>query len=183
MTSSKIKQITTMGILIAISIILVVSPLRFPWPVAPFLVYEPGDVPILIGGFVFGPIAGIVLTVITSVVQALTVAQDGIFGCIMHILATSSLVGISALIYSKKKTFKRAILGCVIGSIAMTVVMGILNLALDPFFYGMTLDAVIKLMFPAILPFNFMKAALNSIVFLIIFKSAGDILIRIINKK
>ncbi len=183
MTSSKIKQITTMGILMAISIILVVSPLRFPWPLAPFLVYEPGDVPILIGGFVFGPIAGVVLTVITSVVQALTVAQDGIFGCIMHILATSSLVGISALIYSKKKTFKRAILGCVIGSIAMTVVMGILNLALDPFFYGMTLDAVIKLMIPAILPFNFIKAALNSIVFLVIFKSAGDVLLRTVQKK
>ncbi len=183
MTSSKIKQITTMGILMAISIILVVSPLRFPWPVAPFLVYEPGDVPILIGGFVFGPIAGVVLTVITSIVQALTVAQDGIFGCIMHILATSSLVGVSALIYSRKKTFKRAVLGCAVGSIAMTVVMGILNLALDPFFYGMTLDAVIKLMIPAILPFNFMKAALNSIVFLIIFKSAGDILLRIVHKK
>ncbi len=183
MTSSKIKQITTMGILMAISIILVVSPLRFPWPVAPFLVYEPGDVPILIGGFVFGPIAGVVLTVITSVVQALTVAQDGIFGCIMHILATSSLVGISALIYSKKKTFKSAILGCVIGSLAMTVVMGILNLALDPFFYGMTLDAVIKLMIPAILPFNFIKAALNSIVFLVIFKSAGDVLLRTVQKK
>ena len=159
------------------------SPLRFPWPLAPFLVYEPGDVPILIGGFVFGPIAGIVLTVITSVIQALTVSQDGVFGCIMHILATSSLVGLSALIYSKKKTFKRAVLGCVIGSIAMTVVMGILNLALDPFFYGMPLDAVIKLMIPAILPFNFMKAALNSIVFLVIFKSAGDILLRIINKE
>ena len=183
MTSSKIRQITTMGILIAISIILVVSPLRFPWPTAPFLVYEPGDVPILIGGFVFGPIAGVILTVITSVVQSLTVGKDGILGCVMHILSTSALVGISAFIYSKKKTVKRAILGCVIGSIAKTVVMGILNLALDPIFYGMTLDAVIKLMFPAILPFNFTKAALNSIIFLIIFKSAGDILLRTVHKK
>lgn len=183
MTSNKIKQITTMGILIAISIILVVSPLRFPWPLAPFLVYEPGDVPILIGGFIFGPIAGVILTVITSIVQALTVSQDGIFGCVMHILATSSLVGISALIYSKKKTFKSAIVGCVIGSVAMTVVMGILNLALDPFFYGMTFDAVLKLMVPAILPFNFIKAVLNSIVFLIIFKSAGDIFLRTLYKR
>jgi len=183
MTSSKIKQITTMGILVAISIILVVSPLRFPWPIAPFLVYEPGDVPILIGGFIFGPVSGIILTVITSVAQSLTVGKDGVFGCIMHILATSTLVGISAFVYSKKKTFKRAIFGCVMGSIAMTVVMGILNLALDPIFYGMTLDAIIKLMVPAILPFNFMKAALNSLIFLIIFKSAGKILLRIANKE
>lgn len=183
MTSSKIKQITTMGILMAISIILVVSPLRFPWPTAPFLVYEPGDVPILIGGFIFGPVSGVVLTVITSVVQSLTVGKDGILGCIMHIMSTSALVGISAFIYLRKKTFKSAILGCVIGSIAKTIVMGILNIILDPIFYGMTLDAVLKLMFPAILPFNFTKAALNSIVFLVIFKSTGSILLRTVHKK
>ena len=182
MTSSKIKQITTMGILIAISIILVVSPLKFPFPTAPFLVYEPGDVPIMVGGFIFGPVAGIVLTVITSVVQSLTVAKDGIFGCIMHILATSALVGVSSLIYTRKKTFKRAIIGSVIGSLSMAAVMLVLNLALDPIFYGMTLDAVMKLVFPAILPFNLMKAGVNSIIFLLIFKSTGKILLRIAQK-
>lgn len=182
MNSIKIKQLTTMGILIAISIILVVSPLRFPFPTAPFLVYEPGDVPIMVGGFVFGPAAGVVLTVIASIVQALTVSKDGVFGCIMHIFATSALVGISSLIYSKRKTFTSAIIGSVVGSLAMAAVMVLLNLALDPLFYGMTLDAVIKLIFPAILPFNLMKAVINSVVFLLIFKSAGKILVRIAQK-
>lgn len=182
MASSKIRQITIMGILIAISIILVVSPLRFPFPTAPFLVYEPGDVPILVGGFVFGPVAGVLLTVITSIVQSITVAKDGVFGCIMHIFATSALVAISSIIYYRKKTFTRAIVGVIMGSLAMTGVMVVLNLALDPIFYGMTLDAVVKLVFPAILPFNLMKSGINSIVFLLIFRSAGRVLLRIAQK-
>ncbi len=182
MASNKIRQITIMGILIAISIILVVSPLRFPFPTAPFLVYEPGDVPILVGGFVFGPVAGVLLTVITSIVQSITVAKDGVFGCIMHIFATSALVGISSIIYYRKKTFTRAIVGVVMGSLAMTAVMVVLNLALDPIFYGMTLEAVVKLVFPAILPFNLMKSGINSIVFLLIFRSAGRVLLRIAQK-
>ncbi len=182
MARSRIKQITTMGILMAISIILVVSPLQFPFPTAPFLVYEPGDVPILLGGFIFGPASGIVLTVITSVVQSVTVGKDGIFGCIMHILATSALVGISSFIYVKKKTFKRAILGVIFGSFGMTAVMAVLNLALDPVFYGMSFEAVAKLMIPAILPFNLMKAGINSVVFLLIYKSTGRLLLSIVEK-
>lgn len=182
MSRSKIKQLTTMGILIAISIILVVSPLKFPWPAAPFLVYEPGDVPILLGGFVFGPVAGLILTVITSIIQSLTVGKDGIFGCIMHIIATSALVGVSSLIYMKKKTFKRAIVGAVAGSLSMAALMVIFNLALDPVFYGMSFDAVAKLVLPAFLPFNLLKSGINSIVFLLIFKSAGSLLLRIAEK-
>lgn len=183
MNSIKTKQLATMGILIAISIILVVSPLKFPWPAAPYLVYEPGDVPILMGGYIYGPIAGIILTIITAVIQTLTVSKDGLYGCLMHIFATSTLVGVSSYIYSKKKNFTGAIIGAVFGSLAMTVMMLILNLILDPIFYNMTLDAVIKLILPAFLPFNLLKSVVNSLIFLLIFKSSGRLLLKIANNK
>ena len=105
MNSSKIKQLTIMGILIAISIILIISPLRFPFPAAPFLEYDAGDIPILMGGFIFGPLAGILLSVVTSIVQAVTVSSgSGWIGCVMHIFAASALVGVSSAIYSRNRT-------------------------------------------------------------------------------
>jgi riboflavin transporter FmnP len=178
MNRSKIKKLTTMGILIAISIIFILV-LRVPFPPAPFLVYEPGDVPILLGGFIYGPLAGIVMTVVVSAIQALTVSGDGWIGCIMHVFATSALVGIAALVYKKHKTIKRAIIGLICGSIAMAAIMIPMNLIFYPLFANTPVDAVAKLIIPALLPFNLLKAGINSIITLLVYKSIGKFLNRI----
>ncbi len=183
MNSSKIKQLTTMGILIAISIILIISPLRFPFPAAPFLEYDAGDIPILMGGFIFGPLAGILLSVVTSIVQAVTVSSgSGWIGCVMHIFAASALVGISSAIYSKNRNIKGLIIGLFCGTLAMTAVMIPLNLIFYPLFAGTPVDVVISMIVPILLPFNLMKAGINSVIFLLIFKSAGSLLLRIVQK-
>lgn len=183
MTRSKIQKLTTMGILIAISIILIISPLRFPFPPAPFLEYDAGDVPILIGGFIFGPVAGIVLSIVTSLVQAFTVSSgSGWIGCLMHIFAASALVGVAAGIYSRKKTLKRAIIGLICGTIAMTAIMIPLNLIFYPLFMNTPIDAVTKLIVPVLLPFNLLKAGINSIITLLIYKSVGKLLRHIAGK-
>ncbi|PYG87145.1 ECF transporter S component (folate family) [Ruminiclostridium sufflavum DSM 19573] len=183
MNKNSTKKLTTMGILIAISIILIVSPLRFPFPAAPFLEYDAGDIPILIGSFIFGPLSGILLTAVTSVIQAMTVSSaSGWVGCFMHIFATSALVGIASGIYFKKKTLKWAVTGLVLGSLSMTAIMIVLNLIIDPIFYDMPIETVKQLIVPAILPFNIMKAGINSFITLIIYKSAGGLLERTIKK-
>jgi len=183
MTRSKIKKLTTMGILIAISIILIISPLRFPFPAAPFLEYDAGDIPILIGGFIFGPVSGIVLAIVTSLVQAFTVSSgSGWIGGLMHIFAASALVGVAAGIYSRKKTLKRAVIGLICGTLAMAAVMIPFNLIFYPLFANTPVDAVIKLIVPVLLPFNLMKAGINSIITLLIYKSVGRLLKRIVEK-
>jgi len=182
MNRSKIKKLTTMGILMAISIVLILV-LRIPFPPAPFLEYDAGDIPILIGGFIFGPVAGIILAIVTSVVQALTVSSgSGWVGCIMHIFAATALVGIAAAIYSRKKTSKMAIIGLICGSIAMTAIMIPLNLIFYPLFTGIPVSDVIKLIVPVLLPFNLMKAGINSVVVLLVYKSVGKLLRRIAEK-
>lgn len=182
MNRSKIQKLTTMGILVAISIVLIFL-LRIPFPAAPFLEYDAGDIPVLIGGFIYGPLAGIIITVIASVVQALTVSSvSGWIGCFMHIFATSALVGIAGIVYSKKKTLKWAIIGLICGSLAMTAIMILLNLILDPLFYGMPIDTVKQLIVPALLPFNLLKAGINSLITLLIYKSVGKLLNHIAGK-
>ncbi|NCA78552.1 MAG: ECF transporter S component, partial [Alphaproteobacteria bacterium] len=82
-------RLAKMGMLVAISVVLVYF-IHFPiFPAVPFLEYDPADISILIGTFAFGPLAGLGLTVVTSVVQGLTVsAHSGAYGIIMHIIAT-----------------------------------------------------------------------------------------------
>ena len=84
-----VRKLTTMAVLIALSVVLVWF-VRFPiFPAAPYLEYDPADIPILIGTFAFGPLAGIAITVVASVIQGLTVsASSGVYGVLMHVIAT-----------------------------------------------------------------------------------------------
>lgn len=69
-----VRKLTALGMLGAISLILVAT-VHFPIiPAAPFLEYDPADVPILIGTFDFGPVAGFLLTVVVSIIQGMTVS-------------------------------------------------------------------------------------------------------------
>ena len=87
------RQLVSMAMLGAISIVLV-SVVHFPLiPAAPFLEYDPADIPILIGTFAYGPLAGLLMTIVVSVIQGVTVsAQSGPIGVIMHIFATGFCV-------------------------------------------------------------------------------------------
>ena len=82
--SEKTLKLAKMAMLVAISIVLVLL-IHFPlFPSATFLEYDPADIPIFIGTFAFGPAAGVLLTVIVSVIQGTTVSASGqIWGILM----------------------------------------------------------------------------------------------------
>lgn len=169
---SRTSKMVTMAILAALSMVLVMN-IHFPiLPSAAFLEYDPADVPLLIGGFMFGPIAGFVLAVIVSLIQAITVsAQSGWVGFVMHVIATGTLVIVASTVYKYKRTFLGAIIGLVLGSLAMAAVMIPSNLFFTVKFYGYPLDAVKALIPTAIIPFNLIKAFANSILTVIIYKT------------
>ncbi|HIY06787.1 MAG TPA: ECF transporter S component [Candidatus Evtepia faecigallinarum] len=176
--SEKIRKMVTMAILVAISIVLV-SVIHVPLiPAVPFLEYDPADIPILIGAFAYGPVAGIILTVVTSVIQGLTVsASSGLYGIIMHIIATSVLVLVASGIYRVRHTKKGAILGLVCGTIAMALVMLPANHFITPAFMGVPTEVLDALLLPGILPFNLIKAGINSVVTFLVYKTVSRHLI------
>ena len=104
MSGRKVKLVK-MGAMVAISVALVYL-IHFPiFPAVAFLEYDPADIPILIGTFAFGPLAGLVLTVVTSVIQGLTVSSgSGLYGILMHVIATGVLVVVSGSVYRRRKT-------------------------------------------------------------------------------
>ena len=171
-------KLAKMAMLVAISIVLVMI-IHFPiFPMVAFLEYDPADIPILIGTFAFGPAAGVLLTVVTSVLQGITVsAASGPYGIIMHIIATTTLTLVAGTIYRRHKTKKTAVIGLLCGTIAMTVMMFFANLFITPLFMGVTREVVLDLM-PFILAFNVVKAGINSVVTFILYKRISPFLHR-----
>ena len=179
MTSrEKTVRLAKMGMLVAISIVLVYF-IHFPiFPAVAFLEYDPADISILIGTFAFGPLAGILLTVVTSVIQGVTVsAASGLYGIIMHVISTSVLVLVSGLIYKYNKTRKGAVIALLCGVAAMTLVMIGANMIITPLFMGVTRNIVWSLM-PFIAGFNAIKAGINSVVTFLLYKRISGFLHR-----
>ncbi|EGN43571.1 hypothetical protein HMPREF0990_02218 [Lachnospiraceae bacterium 1_1_57FAA] len=170
MSKKKTVKMVKMGVMVAISVAMVYL-VHFPiFPAVPFLEYDPADISILIGTFAFGPEAGLVLTVVTAVVQGLTVsAGSGLYGILMHMIATGVLVLVSGMIYNRKKTKATAVFGLTAGMAAMAVVMVGANLLITPMFMGVSKDVVWKLM-PFIIGFNVIKAGINGAVTFLLYK-------------
>lgn len=106
------RKLTTLAMLAALAIVLVAL-IHFPLvPAAPFLEYDPADIPIFIGTFLFGPAAGLALTAVVCVIQGVTVsAASGPIGIIMHFLATGTFVLLAGNLYRAHRTRKAALLG------------------------------------------------------------------------
>ena len=166
------------AMLVAMSIVLVAL-VHFPiFPAVAFLEYDPADIPILIGTFAFGPLAGFILTVVTSVIQGVTVsAASGAYGILMHIIATSALVIVAGVIYRRNKTKKSALIGVLCGIAAMAIVMIGANLVITPIFMGVPRSVVWQLM-PFIVAFNVIKAGINGLVTFLVYKRISGFLHR-----
>ena len=166
------KKMAVMAMLAAVSVLLVL--IHIPFPPAPFLEYDPADIPILIGTFAYGPTAGIIITVVVSIIQGFTLsASSGVIGIVMHILATGSFALVAGLIYQRKKTRKSAILALGLGVITMTVMMALMNLIFTPIFMGTPVETVAGMLLPIIIPFNLMKASINAVATLLLYKAVS----------
>lgn len=102
MRNAKVKWLVEMALLCAMSLVLMYV-VRFSiFPAAPYLEYDMADVPILIGTFLFGPVSGLILTLIVSLLQWITVSiASGWVGAVMHFFATGAFVLIAGLIYKR----------------------------------------------------------------------------------
>lgn len=166
-----VNKMVKLAVLAALSLVLMLL-VRFPIiPSAPFLEYEPADVPILISAFMYGPAEGLIVTIVVSLIQAMTVsASSGWVGFVMHVISTGTFVLVAGFIYKKIHTLKGAVIALLAGSIAMTLVMIPSNLFFTVNFYGVPRQAVEAMLPTAILPFNLIKSLANSILVALSYK-------------
>ena len=171
-STRRTRKLTTLAMLVAVSIVLVYL-VHFPLlPAAPFLEYDPADIPIMVGTFLFGPWVGLGLTAVVSVLQGVTVsaASGGPIGIVMHLLATGSFALVAGAIYKHKKSRGNAIAALVAGVVAMTAVMTGCNLVFTPIFMGQPMEAVMAMLVPIIIPFNLLKGGINALITYVVYK-------------
>lgn len=171
-----VKKMVLLAMLSAVAYVLV-SLIRIP--VVLFLSYEPKDVVITIGGFLMGPMASLIVSLLVSLLEMVSISQTGPVGCIMNFLSTCSFACVAALVYKKRHTLSGAVLGLLLGSCAMVIVMLLWNWLITPLYMGVDRQTVESMLIPTFLPFNLLKAGLNTALTLGLYKPLVTVLRKI----
>lgn len=167
MKQAKTKEIAVLAMLTALAFV-AVALLRVP--VFAFLKYEPKDVVIVLGGFLYGPAAAAILAALTSLLEMLTISDTGLIGFVMNFLSSAAFACTAALIYRKKHTLSGAVLGLLAGVVSMTAVMLLWNYLLTPLYMKTPRADVAAMLIPVFLPFNLLKSLLNSALALLLYR-------------
>lgn len=190
------RTMVKISVLGVISLVLML--LDFPlWFTPPFIKFDVSDVPSLIGAFALGPMAGVIIQLVKNLLKVLVAGTNtAAVGELANFIVGSTFAYTAGLIYYKEKTFKNAIIGLIAGTIAMTVVISILNYyVMIPFYakaFGMPLDKIVtisgavnkyvvdlkSLIIYAIVPFNLLKGTVVSLVTILLYKRVSPILHR-----
>lgn len=146
-------------------------------PLILFLKYDPKDIIIATGGFLFGPLAAGSITLLVSLAEMLTISENGVLGFLMNVISSSSFACTAAFIYRKKRTFPAAT-GLLCGWGAMVSVMMLWNYLIAPIYMGCSRGEVAQLLLPAFLPFNLIKGGLNAAGVLLVYRPVITALVR-----
>ena len=174
--TTKVKKMVLLAMMAAISFT-IVALIRIP--VVLFLKYEPKDVVITIGGFLFGPMASLIVSGVVSLIEMVSISDTGPIGLIMNVLSTCSFACTAAFIYKKKRTMGGAVVGLLVGSVLMTVAMVLWNWLITPLYMGQPREAIESMLLPVFLPFNALKAGLNTALTLFLYKPVVNTLRKI----
>ena len=164
------RQLATMAMLVAMAFVVTVVT-RFPLvSAAEFLKYDPKDVVLTIGALLYGPLAGLLMSVAVCFIEMVTVGQSGFDGFVMNLVASAAFVCPAAWLYRRRRTMLSAILGLVLGAVCMTGAMLLWNYIIVPVYKGWPREQVEDMLIPVFLPFNALKASLNAALVLVLYQ-------------
>ncbi|MGN1098387.1 MAG: ECF transporter S component [Clostridia bacterium] len=191
---NKTRRIATCAMLAAAAGLLMLF--EFPLPFAPFF-YEVdfSELPVLIGAFSMGPVAGTVIELVKVLVKLVLKGTSTAFvGDFANFFIGCTLVVPASIIYHMNKSRKNAALALVAGTVVMAVVGSAFNAVyLIPKFaslYGMPLESIIaigteinpritscwSMAIWAVVPFNLVKGAAVSVITMFIYKPLSGII-------
>ena len=189
-TKVNVRLIVGTGMLSALAFVL--QYLEFPIPVMPgFIKFDFSDLPALIGAFAYGPVAGILVEFIKNLLHC-TVTQSFTVGELSNFILGAIFTGTAGLIYKKNKTKKGAVIGAIVGSIAMGIVSFPSNLFIVYPAYNkfMPMDAIIGMyseILPSVgklwqallifnVPFTIVKGLVSTLITVLIYKRISPVL-------
>ena len=149
-----------------------------------FLTIDIKDAILAIGGFIYGPVATVPMCIVTSLLSSfITGFETGPFGLLMDFASSLIFVLVSSLIYKHRRTMNGAVVGLFIAVVVYTSAMVPLNLLITPLYTGQPVSAVVQLLVPLLVPFNFAKSVLNVAVVMLLYKPISRMLKNILRTK
>ena len=188
------RKITVIGVFAAIATLLHIF--DFALPFAPsFYKLDFSEIPVLICGFAFGPVAGVMTEFLKILLKLVVKGTSTAFvGDLANFVVGCSFILPATIVYHFVKTRKGAIFACIAGTIAITVCGSVLNaLYLLPAFsvlFGIPMDKLIGMgsainpaitdvrsfvMF-AVAPLNLVKGLSVSGVTMLVYKKLSPVL-------
>lgn len=185
MNSSKnLNKMIKISLLVAIAVVL----MYFDFPIIPafpWLKIDLSEVPALMGGFAYGPVAGGIIVILKVFLRFLIKGTGtGFIGEVANIIGGLALVVPAAWIYNKNKSKKTAILGMFIGAVVMQILGIISNVYFLLPAYGMHLEgtALINYIFVGLVPFNGVKALIVCIATYLLYKRVSRAIFNVDSK-
>lgn len=161
--------------------------------VPPIYKLDFSGVPVLLGGFAMGPVAALMIQLIKDLIGLTFTSSAGV-GELADFLMTGSFALAASLVYGRMKTRKGALLGMLLGIVAIVVMGAVTNLyIMIPFYMGafsMTEEAIVgmiagaipmvdsmtKLILLATVPFNLIKGVVLCAVTYLLYKPLSPLL-------
>ena len=146
-------------------------------PVASYLKIDFSDIPVLLGGYIYGPFAGVMIAVIKCLLHALVngFSVGDLIGVSSDFISSLALLIPFCLVWRHQDwSFKRQMMVAIpLSTVVLTVVMSLLNLwVLTPLYMAVwhwqSTMPVAQLVAVGVLPFNIIKGLLVTVVFALI---------------
>ncbi len=179
----------------AVAMILMLLEFPIPFIAPPFYEFDFSEVPVLIGSFALGPVAGVTIELIKVLLNLLIngTITAGV-GEFANFLMGVAFILPAGLIYRIRKNIKHAVAGLVVGSFSLIILGCLINLYILIPTYGNALgipieafvdmgrginssiDSLWKLVVLCVAPFNAIKAIGASVVTMLIYKRISPML-------
>ena len=167
--NSTTKKICALAMLSALAFVVMAFSRVLP-PMVLFLKYDPKDIVITIGGFLYGPLAALTVTTVVAFLEMFTVSTTGFIGLVMNIISGCAFACTAAFIYKKWRSLKGAVAGLAAAWLFTTAVMVMWNYLITPLYMNVPRTEVAKLLIPAFVPFNLIKGGLNAAFTMLLYK-------------
>jgi len=185
-------KVSVLGV---ISFILMFFDFPLSWLAPTFMKIDISDLPSLIGAFAIGPMAGVIVQFLKNLLNVLIegTTTAGV-GELANFVVGAIFAFTAGIVYHRKKTFNRAVIGLILGTIAMTIVITLANyFVMFPLYaklMGLEMQVFIdmgkainknitdlrSLMLLSVVPFNLLKGILETAITLLIYKRVSPIL-------
>lgn len=183
-SNKNVNKMIKISLLVAIAVVL----MYFDFPVIPlfpWLKIDLSEVPALMGGFAYGPVAGGAIVILKVLLRFLIKGTETAFiGELANIIVGLALVVPAAWIYSRNKSKKTAIIGMIIGGIVMELLGIVANVYFLLPAYGMQMAPaeLSQYVIVGLLPFNGLKALIVGIITYLLYKKVSVAIFKVDSK-